>query len=220
MEDSEDTAAAMAQAMGFSSFGTQKNPNKRRKFNPHADAVVASPSTSTIPLHHSGATREVKSGSNATPLGIRNRNEDEIDLEEDGEGEGTNIAHDRGHGGLEDKDDDDPEPQYLDPSRLPAATLADSADDIQSKIDTIVSGFPNSTVDAKTPMASIGGGYGSRGGGRGGSQPHRGQGRDPGKNWWDDYYDPSSNVNPWERLEHTRGLEPRGSWMSWEEAKG
>lgn len=31
--------------------------------------------------------------------------------------------------------------------------------------------------------------------------------------WWTDYYDPSSNENPWEWLEKARGLEPAGSWL-------
>ncbi|KAK0634867.1 hypothetical protein B0T17DRAFT_502468 [Bombardia bombarda] len=47
-----------------------------------------------------------------------------------------------------------------------------------------------------------GGGFG-RGGGRGGQN----------RQWYIDYYDPSSNENPWERLEQTMGLEPRGSWL-------
>lgn len=32
-------------------------------------------------------------------------------------------------------------------------------------------------------------------------------------NWYIDYYDPSSNANPWERLEKRKGLEPVGSWL-------
>ncbi|KAI0376405.1 hypothetical protein F5Y04DRAFT_211264 [Hypomontagnella monticulosa] len=223
MEDTEEAAAAMAQAMGFSNFGSQKNPNKRRKFNPHTNAVVASPSTSTIPFHQTGVPPEVRSGSNVTPLGVRNRNrnrnrnQDEIELEEDDEG--ASIAYDKGDGGLEDKGDADPAPHYLDTSRPPASVPAGSDDDIQSKIDTIVGDFPEPTTDVQSSMGRIGGEYDSRGG-RGGYQTNKGQGREPGKNWWDDYYDPSSNVNPWERLELTQGLGPRGSWMSWEEAKG
>jgi hypothetical protein len=41
-------------------------------------------------------------------------------------------------------------------------------------------------------------------------------GRDGGSGeriWWTDYYDPSSNENPWELLEKARGLEPVGSWL-------
>ncbi|KAL2155501.1 hypothetical protein VTH82DRAFT_243 [Thermothelomyces myriococcoides] len=48
-------------------------------------------------------------------------------------------------------------------------------------------------------------GGGGRGGGRGGSfNPF----------WYEDYYDPSFNENPWERLEKLKGLEPVGTWLS------
>ncbi|KAI1382806.1 uncharacterized protein F4822DRAFT_97572 [Hypoxylon trugodes] len=210
MEDSEDTAAAMAQAMGFSSFGAQHNSNKRRKFNPRADAVVASTSTSTIPLHHNGAVQEVSSGSNATPLGVRTRNPDEVDLgdDEDETDFSNNVSR------SSPKNADDPEPQYLDTSRPPTVATDDPNDDIQSKIDTIL-GEPSIRT---FPMFGTGDGSRSRGG-HTGNQVHRSHGHGSGDKWWEDYYDPSSNVNPWDRLEQSKGLEPRGSWMSWEEAK-
>ena len=50
---------------------------------------------------------------------------------------------------------------------------------------------------------------GWQGGGRGGGEPG-GSGSEP---WWTDYYDPSSNENPWERLEQARGIEPVGTWL-------
>ncbi|KAF5024677.1 hypothetical protein F66182_3247 [Fusarium sp. NRRL 66182] len=31
--------------------------------------------------------------------------------------------------------------------------------------------------------------------------------------WYVGYYDPTSNQNPWERLEKARGLETRGTWI-------
>lgn len=31
--------------------------------------------------------------------------------------------------------------------------------------------------------------------------------------WYVDYYDPSSNQNPWERLEQAKGLAPVGPWL-------
>jgi len=31
--------------------------------------------------------------------------------------------------------------------------------------------------------------------------------------WWEGYYDPSFNVNPWEKLERERGLRAVGSWL-------
>ncbi|KAL7624593.1 hypothetical protein AAE478_006160 [Parahypoxylon ruwenzoriense] len=108
MEDAEDATAAMAQAMGFSSFGTQ-NPNKRRKFNAHADAVVASTSAST------SVVREAKSGSNTIPLGVRVRNEDEINLDSDGEEAGASNSEVRNHPG-DNGDDGNPEQHNSDAS--------------------------------------------------------------------------------------------------------
>ncbi|KAL2759826.1 hypothetical protein ACRALDRAFT_1060190 [Sodiomyces alcalophilus JCM 7366] len=42
----------------------------------------------------------------------------------------------------------------------------------------------------------------------------QGQRREHGKPWWEGYYDPASNQNPWAALEKKAGLESRGSWLS------
>ncbi|OTB04900.1 hypothetical protein M426DRAFT_11258 [Hypoxylon sp. CI-4A] len=211
MEDEEDTTAAMAQAMGFSSFGAQ-NPNKRRKFNPHADAVVATDATSAIPL------REAASGSNATPLGVRIRNEDEVDLEEDEEASGASGNKAHGDVKTQGQNDDDTAPQYQDTSRSPVYVPDDLSEDVQSRINAITGDPSSQYLGTQSSSFDATRGTGVRGS-RGGYQANQWQGRDSGKNWWEDYYDPKSNVNPWEQLENTRGLEPRGSWMTWEEAK-
>ncbi|KAF3067204.1 hypothetical protein GL218_08695 [Daldinia childiae] len=214
MEETEDTTAAMAQAMGFSSFGAQPNSNKRRKFNPRADAVVASTSTS-MPLHIS----EAKSGSNAIPLGVRSKNENQITLEDD---EGVNITDGKIYSPLNDQGDDEPGPQYLDTSRPPDIAVVDPTGDAMSntKIDATIEGYPGYIVGAESLTASTSGDFTSRDSdGRGSYQAKQSRGHELGKKWWDDYYDPSSNTNPWERLEYTKGMGPRGSWMSWEAAK-
>ncbi|KAI8962030.1 hypothetical protein F5Y11DRAFT_204096 [Daldinia sp. FL1419] len=213
MEETDDTTAAMAQAMGFSSFGAQTNPNKRRKFNPRADAVVASTTTS-IPLRRNS---EAKSGSNAIPLGVRVRNNDEINLEDDEVGAAESPVHNDPKEGS----DSEPGPQYLDTSRPPDIVAVSPTDNTMSttKIDTMTRDYPGHVVGGQSSELSTGGGPASRGNGRGNYQSRQSQGHEPGKKWWGDYYDPSSNVNPWERLEQTKGLGPRGSWMSWEEAK-
>ncbi|KAI1204523.1 uncharacterized protein F4807DRAFT_328757 [Annulohypoxylon truncatum] len=223
MESDEDTAAAMAEAMGFSSFGMQ-NANKRRKFNPRADEAVTA--STTIPLHQSGTVKEARTGSNTTPLGVRTRNEDEIDLEED-EDE-PNVSKSDVRDSLNDQSNDNPGPQYMDTSRPPTAVMAELNDDIQSKIDSITGVSSDQAWGTPSSTTSIDGGTSYRGGrGRGGHQASRGRGRgrgggqghEPGKKWWEGYYDPSTNTNPWEALEKASGLEPVGSWMSWEEAK-
>ncbi|KAI1444257.1 hypothetical protein F5Y02DRAFT_178577 [Annulohypoxylon stygium] len=230
MEDLEDTAAAMAEAMGFSSFGAQ-NANKRRKFNPRADdAVVAS--TSAIPLHQTGAIKEVKSGSNTTPLGVRVQNKDEIDLEEDDHQ--LDAPQSETQHGLNNDNSDQPGPQYMDTSRPSTTAMTESTDDIQSKIDNLTGATPHQWEAQSSPFgfdrgASYRGGYGrgyqgnrgrgqgrGRGRGRGGGG---GQGHESGHKWWEGYYDPSTNTNPWESLEKASNLEPVGSWMTWEEAK-
>ncbi|OTA92599.1 hypothetical protein M434DRAFT_396368 [Hypoxylon sp. CO27-5] len=214
MEDTEDTTTAMAQAMGFSSFGTQDNPNKRRRFNPRADAVVASTSTPTGPPHHNSVSRRVESGSNATPLGVRTRNEDEIDLE--GIEDEANPSTGGGHNTLNNDDDNNRESRYLDTSHPPAAIAVDLNDDDKRLWNSGTIGV--SFHDFIGGPSSFGGPMAPRRGG--GYRPIGGRAHESEKEWWEDYYDPSSNVNPWEQLEQTKGLGPRGRWMSWEEAKG
>ncbi|KAH9907705.1 hypothetical protein F4778DRAFT_444306 [Xylariomycetidae sp. FL2044] len=220
MDDNEDATVAMAEAMGFSSFGAQNPPNKRRKFNPHADAVIASSTTSSnasprnFDVPHASAT-----GSNTTSLGIRMRNEDEVhlDIGEDepqvSSSEGVQ-AHVVGEG--DDSGCANLIPQYID-TQYPPATQGFAGEDTQSKIDTL-GAFKRPAEGQSALSHSNGrGGPANKGGAYG--QTKMGNRVKQGNPWWEDYYDPSSNTNPWERLEQSQGLEPRGSWMTWEEAK-
>ncbi|KAI0161375.1 hypothetical protein GGR57DRAFT_355436 [Xylariaceae sp. FL1272] len=198
--DVDDTSDAMAAAMGFSSFGAQKS-NKRRKFNPTADAVVAT--SATIPFH------PTTTGSNMTPLGHRPQNHDEVDLDENGEdGTAPGVAH---HPGMS----HDPEPQCLDtaPSSVP-----DSANRLQPMIDTSLGSSMAPNLPRKPPPSLIPRGLLSHGDHRGHHQ-ERAQHRQQGGKWWEDYYDPAFIINPWEKLETSMGFEPLGQWVSWEEAK-
>ncbi|KAI1403308.1 hypothetical protein F4819DRAFT_230919 [Hypoxylon fuscum] len=223
MDDVEDSTAAMAEAMGFSSFGA--NPSKRRKYNPHTDeAVVASSSTTTIPLHHNNA-QETSSGANATPLGVRIQNEDEVDLDEDEDG--ASLSNKEGHGPAGD-DGNDAGPQYLDTSRPSTAAPTDSLEELQAKINAITGASSAELLESSPNTVMWPGIKASRGNNRGGSgtqgrreayKPSWAQGGDSDRKWWIDYYDPSTNINPWERLEESHNLGSRGSWMSWEEAK-
>ncbi|TGJ79914.1 hypothetical protein E0Z10_g8860 [Xylaria hypoxylon] len=224
-----DTATAMAEAMGFSSFGAQK-PNKRRKFNPGADAFVApnspSTSTSTLPFHryndNDDGSYMATTGSNTIPLGVRRQNVDEIDLDGDEEEVHLPLGGQVAQPNITD-DDDDPEPQYLDTSRPSAPLVVDPADALQSKIDTIVGSSADAYTSPQLPppppsSTIVSTGHSSRGG-RGGRQHNMNREGRSGARWWEDYYDPAFIVNPWDRLEKANGLEPRGSWVSWEEAK-
>ena len=77
--DPDTDEAAMAEMMGFSSFGGPERPQKKRRYNPGADAATATAAQTT--------------GSNSTPLGARKErdvdNQDRIDLEDFGDDAGN-----------------------------------------------------------------------------------------------------------------------------------
>ena len=212
MEDADADAAAMAEAMGFSSFGTQAS-NKRRKFNPATDAVVdgAPTATSVAQASSRAVGGPMSSGSNSTPLGTRTQNKDEIALDVDNDDDDDVAGHDSAGGAAiaqSPSGADGPEPQ--------------STQDWQAKIDSIVGASEGRHPQLPArPVAgpAMQGSHGTRGGYQSGRGSGRGMGREPGKMWWEGYYDPSSVINPWERLEKEKGLEPRGEFLSWEEAK-
>ncbi len=130
-------SAAVAAAMGFSSFGAQAHPNKKRRFNPHADAVVGMPAeirrppaathpatipaalpprpTSSSPLHNQ-ALHDASVPKNKP----QKTNADEIDLDDndDDDDEGAYGSDDKDTAATSaPEDDDEPGPQYIDTSR-------------------------------------------------------------------------------------------------------
>lgn len=239
LEDDEVVdSAAMAEAMGFSGFGMQRPPSKKRKFNPHADAAVSTSSN--------GSSKPASTGANTAPLGQRMRlpppssnlparppttatetsgpvtgkaDTDEIDL----------LGDDDGHGANEDDE------RYLDTSRPSRGYLPEELAEIaaQDKIDAILAAGSNSIpgLPARPEGFDSSDGYGhgqqqQHGGrrnhqrGRGGnenqqrpSKHHRTGGEGSGAPWWEGYYDPSVNQNPWEALEKKMRLQPRGTWL-------
>ncbi|KAL7941628.1 hypothetical protein V8C42DRAFT_348495 [Trichoderma barbatum] len=173
---------AMAQAMGFSAFGSQNRPQKR-KYNPHADAIVSSDSATA-----QRAARPSATGSNSTPLGLPTRkpdqpaaNADEIDLDRD---EAEDVGDDGGvashPAGIPERPAEPSGPALVRPPGLP---------------------------DRPPPGIGF---MGSSGGHQGGHGAHDGS-RQAVE--WDGYYDPSSNENPWGRLEKSRGLHSLGTWI-------
>jgi hypothetical protein len=83
IDAADDDAQAMPQALGFSSFGAQDRPQKKRRYNPHADASGLIPQTSAP---------KTTTGSNSTPLGTSTRkaappppamNANEVDIDDD-----------------------------------------------------------------------------------------------------------------------------------------
>ncbi|UKZ77296.1 hypothetical protein TrVFT333_005016 [Trichoderma virens FT-333] len=174
---------AMAQAMGFSSFGAQDRSQKKRKYNPHADAIVGSDSATA-----QRAARPSATGSNSTPLGLPNRkpdhaaaNADEIGLDEDeNEGDDDGVVSDPT--GMPERPGESPAPALVRPPGLP-----------------------------DRPPPGIGIGFVGSSRGRQGS--HGAQDGSRRTVEWEGYYDPSSNENPWRRLEESRGLQSLGTWI-------
>lgn len=203
MDLSDPETAAMAAAMGFSSFGAQEgHPSKKRRYNPRADA--ASDAVEAAPYAASGA--------NDVPIASRApHNADEIDLGDDGD-----DAH------------DEPAVPTIDGPAL--AYTQKQIDELLAQPDD-ANGAPEVGTAPAPGGAGNGVALPSRpnpswGQGRHGSAPQRGGGRgngngqqqrprdgEPSKPWWEGYHDPRSNENPWRELEAAAGLQPLGSWV-------
>lgn len=202
--DDDGDSAAMALAMGFSSFGAQEtvstspsssHPSKKRRYNPRADAaVVANPNAA------SSAPPEAPTGANATTLSQKARpppqNTNEIDLgDEEADGSATDLKAEDISG------QDNTESGRVDPHDAPALAHA------QELIDDIVSrpaadgtkaatnlpvqpGAGNGISLPNRPSNSWGqdlpgslhqaGGYGHDQGARHGQRQGQGQGQGPG----------------------------------------
>ncbi|KAM0664742.1 hypothetical protein ACQRIU_006600 [Beauveria bassiana] len=78
----DDTAEAMAAAMGFSSFGAQNPPSRKRKYNPNNDAVV---SIDKPQRHGTGANSATVGERRAPPA-----NADEIALDDEVDDDSAN----------------------------------------------------------------------------------------------------------------------------------
>lgn len=229
-------SSALAEAMGFSGFGTQRAPSsKKRKFNPNADAAVDD-STTSDGNNVNFAAAASTTGANKAPLGPRrkmrlpppsaagetdlgdlSREEEEKEEEDDG-----NVP------------DDEDAARYMDTSRPARGYLTEelAAIEAQGKIDAILSsgGIPGLPARPPPPAAggeaaslSVGHRFGPppppprQHGQRNNNRHHRRpdeEGATGNKTpWWQGYYDPQTNQNPWEALEKKMGLAPRGTWL-------
>lgn len=220
-------SAAIAAAMGFSSFGMQSHPNKKRRFNPRADAVVAAASSSR------GNDRNASAGPALQhPLPQRpppRANADEIDLEDDDDVNPESAVPDSQLDG-----------SVVSKARHGQATVAAAADNLIRSADrhgfrsdlTASPQLPPPPGPAAYDASDYGHdrnryhgshsqtgseGYGAhRGGGHGGHGGHGNPGGPGGRErriWWTDYYDPTSNQNPWAQLEAGLGLPACGTWL-------
>ncbi|KAK3344820.1 hypothetical protein B0H65DRAFT_186572 [Neurospora tetraspora] len=217
--DVEAEAAAMAAAMGFSSFGQQAplagdsdadetsaadpngRPSKKRRYNSRVDAYV-------------GPTPQ---GTGANDVPVQRRVFASKSEKEDNVGDENEINLD-----IDDNDNDNDENPAAEASSTTTTITLPINPSLPPKppqIQVSNHGFNNNNLHNQRGGHSGHGGRGGRGGvgvgvgGRGGHGGH-GHGRgDPSKPWYTDYYDPSSNENPWERLEQQRGMEAVGSWL-------
>lgn len=229
LEDDEVMdSSAMAEAMGFSGFGMQRPPSKKRKFNPHADAAVSAPANGKVAS---------TTGANMAPLGQRKMRlppPSSSDLPArpptsttaDGAGAGVGKT-DTGEIDLDDHYDvnpDGPDSRYMDTSRPARGYLLEELAEIeaQEKIDAILASSSGSIPGLPAPPPPGTGeegfvGYrgqrqhGQRGRGTNNKQHRSDEGAKAP--WWQGYYDPKMNQNPWEALETKMGLGPRGTWV-------
>ncbi|KAM7220228.1 hypothetical protein V8F06_004370 [Rhypophila decipiens] len=190
--EGDEEAAAMAAAMGFSSFGMQESnrPSKKRRFNDGpVDVADAGTGANSLPLHPRESTQ------------IQITDTDEIDL--DGDEEDPAVEN-------KTQDQQPPHPAPASLHGLPSKPPPVTAPDFELPV---VPPPP----EADTPAFQVGGGrggnFGDRGRGRGG-------GNGPNRQWYLDYYDPSFNENPWERLEQAKGMSAVGSWLPSRSAGG
>lgn len=233
-DDEMMDSTAMAEAMGFSGFGMQNPPSKKRKFNPNADAAISAPAKNKP---------AASTGANTAPLGQRMRlpppssdlparpsaggliagkktDTDEIDLDDGGD-EAEVDSHESKNPAAGDNGNEDD--RYIDTSHPSRGYFPEEVAEMeaQDKIDVILAqqgSIPD--LPARPPHGDgnfqhhHGQQRNQRGGGRGGGRGHHHRQDDPdAAPWWEGYYDPKMNQNPWEDLEKRMGLQPRGTWI-------
>lgn len=188
--------------MGFSSFGAQDRPQKKRRYNPNADAAVHA---TTANSSRQGRGKQT-TGSNSTPLGARPAapqsaaNADEIDLDGDEDDDGA-----LGTGGV-DLGGNGASAQGGDGAQAPAGSGVTAG--AAAHLHDLPQRPAQSTADqARGPPHSHGHSHG------------RGQHHSAGSGapWYEGYYDTLSNRNPWEKLEKAMRLSAKGTWVSHEE---
>jgi hypothetical protein len=236
---------AMAAAMGFTSFGGTRpaddddpsRPSKKRRFNPHADnAFISINEPDVVMAHRAQTSRGGKGGkgkpkskpspaSKPKPAAKPKPPKDEIsysDSDDDTNPKKTTAADDNDDDFIldttaiaDEEEEEDAEDLNLDweapTTRSRASTPATQSQPQQSQPQT-QSQLPPKPTRTGTGTAPMRGG---RGGAHGG---HGGRGGQTNPLWYVDYYDSSSNENPWEGMEKFKNLEPVGTWLArfWE----
>lgn len=101
------------------------------------------------------------------------------------------------------------------------APMAHQYHDLPARPNPAPLAYPPPNPSANAPGMGGGGMRGGREGGYGRSGRSYG-GKERNEKWWEGYYDPSFNENPWGVLEKEKGLEARGGWLErghWDRVK-
>lgn len=174
----ESESAAMAAFMGFSSFGSQNHPAKKRKFNPATDAFVEGQKLASL---DKGGPKGQGSGGNTIPLGrprefgktvkqavareeaarLEMNNDDEIALSDEAEEDGpqyvdtsrpppTMAGQDAGREEIAaiTAEESNDEPEYLDTSQPAPAVSEEEAQKMQARIDEILAKIGSGDSDS------------------------------------------------------------------------
>ncbi|KAF9874480.1 hypothetical protein CkaCkLH20_08043 [Colletotrichum karsti] len=212
--DPSDLDPEMAAAMGFSSFGMQPSA-KKRKYNNRTDAVASS-SSATGANQVALAPRAPPTTTSTSTTAPEAANTDEIALDSD-DNEADRDAQDDDGGGAS---------LYADPAVAPALAHAQSLIDELATRGGIAAGGGGENGVAPQPVATAPSGLPQRPNASWGTEmgaapktltPRslyqrnmRERNRNPppprlqhpgDKHWYEGYYDPRSNEDPWEVLE-------------------
>ncbi|KAL2883396.1 hypothetical protein SGCOL_001078 [Colletotrichum sp. CLE4] len=242
--DEDDALAIdpeMAAFMGFASFGTQPAA-KKRKYNHRTDAVSSATGANQTALAPR-APRAAPSTTETAAAPAANTDEIALDDDDEDDGTTAVAAH-AGTVVGEDADAEEGGANlYSDPTVAPALAHAQSLIDelinnggaapedgtSAPQAQSTTSSLPTSSALPQRPDASWVKEMGSapttmptrerpeqhqHQHQRGGRQGYGQQQRNDGKPWWDGYYDPASNENPWERLEKKAGVLSKGTWVA------
>ncbi|KXH65186.1 hypothetical protein CNYM01_08121 [Colletotrichum nymphaeae SA-01] len=242
-DDSLAIDPEMAAFMGFASFGTQPAA-KKRKYNHRTDAVSSATGANQTELAPRAPRPAPSTTTTTEIAAAPAANADEIALDDDDEDDGNAAVAIAGAAAAgEDVDAEEGGANlYSDPTVAPALAHAQSLiDELANRgaapddgasapqAQSTTSSLPTSSALPQRPDAPWGKEMGTapttmptrerpeqhqhqhQRGGRGGYQQQQ---RNDGKPWWEGYYDPASNENPWERLEKKAGVLSKGTWVA------
>ena len=207
----EDAAAAseIAATMGFCVFGNQSFPNKKRRFDVYSDNAVVIDAAAVPSKNASCSNSPTAHAMSTSPSAAAHP--DELALDEDN------------------NEDQDASPSQPSPSAVAAAPgVACSSLPPRPYFNNFGTPSHLGGKGSHAPPSRRGGTHGnrfvcqsgrSRGGG-GGADRTSASTSVKNPNWYVGYYDPSSNENPWAKLEAKMGLSATGDWTIREAGTG